>query len=159
VVDDVLERLSSRGEQAVVALLDLDRLKEINDLEGHASGDAAIRDVADALTESVSAWPRAMVGRLGGDEFCVVLPGCPLAEARRLLTEGLARVRAEGGPSVSIGLALAPSGTWAARDLLASADEELYRAKRAAHASQDTDRRRDAQVTRPRRHSTSPSPH
>ncbi len=151
-VDDVLERLSGRGQQTVVALLDLDRLKEINDLEGHASGDAAIRDVADALSEAIMSWPNALVGRLGGDEFCVVLPSCPPAEAGRLLTEALNRVRADGGPSVSMGLAQSPDGPWSARDVLAGADEELYRAKRAAHAAQDAlERRHDPRVSRPRR--------
>jgi diguanylate cyclase (GGDEF)-like protein len=154
VVDDVLDRLSARGEPIVLALLDLDRLKEINDLEGHASGDAAIRDVADALSESVTTWPRASIGRLGGDEFCVVLPGCPLDEARRMIGDALARLQADGGPSVSMGLAIAEPGNWAPRDLLAAADEELYRAKRAAHAVQDRLERRDGRVARPRRQPT-----
>jgi diguanylate cyclase (GGDEF)-like protein len=160
VVDDTLERVSARGEQAVVVLLDLDRLKEINDAEGHASGDAAIRDVADTLTEWVGPYPKATVGRLGGDEFCVVLPGVQLDEARRLIRDALAALEERGGPSVSMGLASIGPGRWAPRDLLAAADEELYRAKRAAHARADqADRRRDPPMTRPRRQTSTPTPH
>jgi diguanylate cyclase (GGDEF)-like protein len=160
VVDDVLERLSGRSTQTVVALLDMDRLKEINDFEGHASGDAAIQRVADTLSKGVASWPNATVGRLGGDEFCVVLPGCPALEARRLLAGALARLRAEGGPSVSMGLATTGTGPWVPRDLLAAADEELYRAKRAAHAGHErADRRRGAGAQRPWREISSPRGH
>jgi diguanylate cyclase (GGDEF)-like protein len=159
VVDDVLERLSARGEQTVVALLDMDRLKEINDLEGHASGDAAIQRVADALSTGVASWPRATVGRLGGDEFCVILPLCPVEEAHRLVTDALTHLRDEGGPCVSVGLAATNAGGWAPRDLLAAADDELYKAKRTAHASQDrANRRRGPRLDRPRRHISTPTP-
>jgi GGDEF domain-containing protein len=89
-----------------------------------------------------------------------VLPNCPLEEARRLVQEGLARLRERGGPSVSVGLAMVEEGPWAPRDLLAAADEDLYRAKRAAHAGHDqTELRREPRVTRPRRHSSSPTAH
>lgn len=158
VVDDVLERLASRGEQTVVVLLDLDRLKEINDLHGHASGDAAIREVAETLTESVTAWPTATVGRLGGDEFCVVLPGCQLDQARQRVQEGLAELRERGGPSVSVGLAMVEAGLWAPRGLLAAADDELYRAKHEARADRDrAERGGDTRVNQPRRPSIGPT--
>lgn len=141
-VDDVLDRLAARGEPAVVVLVDIDRLKEINDSFGHAAGDVAIRQVADTLAASVRSWPDATTGRLGGDEFCVVLPDCTAAGARGLLRDALVRLRAGGGPSVSLGLARA-EGSWEPRNVLAAADEELYRAKRAAHdARPAADRRR-----------------
>jgi diguanylate cyclase (GGDEF)-like protein len=159
-VDDALDRLSAGGKKAVVALLDLDRLKEINDAEGHASGDAAIRDVADTLSEWVAPFPKAIVGRLGGDEFCVVLPNFHLEDAAQLIHDALAQLKARGGPSVSMGLAISGSAPWAPRDLLAAADEELYRAKRAAHARADQiDRRRDLSLVRSRRHSSRPTAH
>jgi len=158
-VDDVLERLSARGEPTVVVLLDMDRLKEINDLEGHASGDAAIQRVANVLAEGVASWPHATVGRLGGDEFCVVLPGCQTDEAHRLLAGALSHLMERGGPCVSMGLAASHPGGWVARDLLAAADEELYRAKRTAHANLDrTNRRRGSRFDRPRRELSTPMP-
>jgi len=159
VVDDVLQRLSARGEPAVVVLLDLDRLKEINDLHGHASGDAAIQDVADTLSEWVGTYPEATVGRLGGDEFCVVLPDCQPEDAQQLIEDALEQLHSRGGPSVSMGLAATGPAPWAPRNVLAAADDELYRAKRAAHARADrADRRRSGwPATPPWREKSSPT--
>ena len=140
-VDDVLDRLAARDEPAVVVLVDIDRLKQINDSDGHAAGDVAIRQVADALSAAMLCWPEATTGRLGGDEFCVVLPGCTDAGARLLLRACLNRLESESGPTVSIGLAQSGAG-WRPRDVLAAADEELYRAKRATHSVHTLDNRR-----------------
>jgi len=158
-VDDVLGRLSTHDDPAVVALLDLDRLKEINDLQGHAHGDIAIQDVADTLSECVAPYPGSTVGRLGGDEFCVILPGCPLDEARDLINDALEQMKERGGPSVSVGLALGEP-PWAPRDVLAAADDELYRAKRAAHArAEQGERRHDWPATPPWRQRIIPTAH
>jgi diguanylate cyclase (GGDEF)-like protein len=157
VVDDVLERLSARGEQAVVALFDLDRLKEINDQNGHASGDAAIRDVADTLSEWIAPYQGATVGRLGGDEFCVVMPNFRLKDARRLMDDALRHLHQHGGPSVSMGLAVTGPAPWAPRNVLAAADDELYRAKRAAHARADRADRRRWPAPPPWRENSSPT--
>jgi diguanylate cyclase (GGDEF)-like protein len=143
-VDDVLDRLAARGEETVVVLVDIDRLKDINDTHGHAAGDVAIRKVADALSGVTGSWPAATVGRLGGDEFCVVLPECTVPTARALLGDAVEALRAQDGPTVSVGMA-GSGPRWQPRDVLAGADEELYRAKRAAHsARRSTDRRRTA---------------
>jgi diguanylate cyclase (GGDEF)-like protein len=133
-VDDVLDRLSARGAATVVVLLDIDDLKEINDASGHAAGDAAIRQVADCLSAGVVAWPQATIGRLGGDEFCVVLPECTAEEGRQLVAAALGQLQRQHGPAVSLGLAATRSPRWSPRGLLAAADQELYRAKRRAKA-------------------------
>jgi GGDEF domain-containing protein len=92
--------------------------------------------------------------------FAIVLPGCPADEGRRLVQDVLAQLKAYGGPSVSMGFAIAEAGTWMPRDLLAAADEELYRAKRAAHDSKArADRRRESRQARRRRETVSPAPH
>lgn len=150
-VDDVLDRLGGTGERTVVALLDIDRLKEINDTRGHAAGDAAIRKVADILSTGASVWPQAAVGRLGGDEFCVVLPACTLPEALALLDSALDTLRTAGGPTVSKGLAISGSARWSPRDLMATADKNLYLAKRHAHAALEREDRRHARPPSPRR--------
>jgi diguanylate cyclase (GGDEF)-like protein len=149
-VDDTLDRLSARGEATAVVLLDIDGLKQINDAQGHAAGDVAIRLVADVLTAGVVSWPGATIGRLGGDEFCVVLPGCPVTEARRLLKEALAALEDKGGPAVSVGLARG-GARWRSRDVLQAADEELYRAKRGAHSAKARRDRRRPVEPRPSR--------
>ena len=91
-VDDALARLSAGCEAAVVALLDIDGLGDLNETVGDSAGDAAIRQLADALVRAVADRPGATVGRLGGDEFCVVLPGCTTEEVERLLRSALARL-------------------------------------------------------------------
>ena len=150
-VDDVLDRLAARREPTVVVLVDIDRLKEINDALGHAAGDVAIQQVADTLVASVVSWPEATTGRLGGDEFCVVLPGCTATGARGLLRDALGRLRANGGPTVSMGLVRVEE-SWEPRNALAAADEQLYRAKRATHdARPDADRRRTTKPADARR--------
>ncbi|HEX8205566.1 MAG TPA: HD domain-containing phosphohydrolase, partial [Solirubrobacteraceae bacterium] len=86
----IAEAIEERRDVALL-LCDVDNLKEINDAHGHAAGDAAIRQVADTLSASMLPWPGATIGRLGGDEFCVVLPGCTAAGARGLLRDALSR--------------------------------------------------------------------
>ena len=56
-----------------VALVDVDSLKAINDVFGHAAGDAAIRAIGNALRDG---FPLSCVARVGGDEFCILLEGC-----------------------------------------------------------------------------------
>lgn len=158
-VDDVLDRLASQGEQAVVVLLDIDGLKDINDVRGHAAGDTAIRQVADWLAQAAAVLPRATVGRLGGDEFCLVLPDCTMSKARQFLDDATAALRREGAPAVSIGLSVGGPGPWAPRDLLAAADEELYRAKRRTHILRNRpERPHTGKRTRSLRPSKGPAP-
>src|SRR6185295_13084356 len=76
-VDDALDRMSQSGVPASVVLLDVDLLKEVNDTLGHAKGDEALIRLADALSRDLPALPGSSLGRLGGDEFCVVVPECP----------------------------------------------------------------------------------
>lgn len=68
--------------QHALCLLDLDQFKPINDRFGHEAGDALLRAIAVALAGKVRA--SDMVARLGGDEFAVVLPACPIDQAREL---------------------------------------------------------------------------
>lgn len=77
--DDALDRVSretaTRDEPLCVALLDLDEFKRVNDLHGHAVGDAVLRATADGLRSAVRRDDTA--ARLGGDEFGLLLPGLP----------------------------------------------------------------------------------
>lgn len=119
----------SDGEDGTVLFLDLDRFKAINDAAGHATGDAVLSHVATALLR------HGRAGRLGGDEFCVWVPGGIeraeaaareiIADTRRLL-EGAKLPGA--GFGTSVGIAEVRAGE-ALEDLLARADRALYRAK------------------------------
>lgn len=116
-------------------LIDVDELKRINDRQGHAAGDVALRRVAAALARTLRSTD--LGARWGGDEFVFLAPNSPgsaafrMAERLRLELEQPSR---EGGPwaTVSSGVAtldpLSPFGDESA--LLAAADAALYQAKR-----------------------------
>jgi diguanylate cyclase (GGDEF)-like protein len=127
-LDDALGALAAAGTPVALALVDVDLLKEINDSEGHGHGDQALIRLADVLSAQVGTAPGALVGRLGGDEFCVVVPHQDRPGLDRLVAAALSTLAGSGGPAVSIGTAEAV-GAWQPRTLLARADEALYEAK------------------------------
>ncbi len=82
--EQTLTQVAQEMEPYTIISLDLDRLKQINDTQGHQAGDSLIRGFADILYETFT--DALLVGRMGGDEFVVVMKG-----ADRNLTEGLIR--------------------------------------------------------------------
>jgi len=140
----VLRRVQDLGDGSdgvVLALLDLDKFKEVNDGLGHSAGDDLLRLVAQRLDPTLSS--SDVLGRLGGDEFAVVgrVPrGRPAAEHAGLLGQRLRSAFAEpfevGGLSlhveVSIGVAHSGGGQGVSRSvLLRQADAAMYDAKRS----------------------------
>src|SRR6266702_370159 len=121
------------GRPLALIYLDLDDFKRVNDAHGHVTGDAVLRLVADAMRQAVRA--ADIVGRLGGDEFGVLMPetdGAVAHAAALRLASGI-RTVFRGTPSVtaSIGV-VSVTGTEAGTDeLLRKADEAMYEAKRA----------------------------
>ena len=127
-----LARVAFGGPRPVVALLDLDRFKQINDERGHLSGDRALRAVARCLEASLR--PGDWAARWGGDEFLIVVVDARVDHALGALervraTIGSARVDGLPPISVSIGVALSRPGD-DAEHILARADRALYRVKR-----------------------------
>lgn len=122
------------GAPAVVVVADLDHFKRINDTFGHAAGDQAIAAFGRVLRQSFDF--RAVIGRLGGEEFAVLLPGADLAvargaaeAARRILRELSAEERGTSEViTSSFGIAAMEKGESLA-DLLRRADTALYDAK------------------------------
>jgi diguanylate cyclase (GGDEF)-like protein/PAS domain S-box-containing protein len=103
----------TKGESLAVLCLDLDRFKEVNDLFGHAAGDAVLQTVASRVTAVLD--ERQMMARLGGDEFAVLMPGIANpAAASRLAEAILEALRTTSDTpdinsiSTSIGIALYP---------------------------------------------------
>jgi diguanylate cyclase (GGDEF)-like protein len=123
--------LADRGGRSVsIALIDLDRFKRVNDLQGHAAGD-------ELLVALGRAWGTELRGsevlaRFGGDEFALVMPGAALGGA-----EGaLGRLRAATAAEWSVGVVEWEGGESLDR-AMARADAELYRAKRSRRACED----------------------
>jgi diguanylate cyclase (GGDEF)-like protein len=120
----------------VLLMIDADNFKQINDNHGHLTGDAALLDICAAIQRTTR--ERDVVGRIGGEEFGVFLPGADRAEALRVaerIRSEVARIefrsaRDERIPlSVSIGGASHHDGSTLS-DLLRAADHRLYEAKR-----------------------------
>ncbi|KMO38658.1 diguanylate phosphodiesterase, partial [Methylobacterium variabile] len=121
------------GRPLAVLCADLDRFKEVNDLFGHAAGDALLRSVCAAITGVLG--PGQMLARLGGDEFAVLAPGLDAGAAESLGEAILAALRQDDtGPAgaiaaASLGIALYPHDGEDAEILMVQADTALYRAK------------------------------
>lgn len=139
-----LRRELARAERESLPLtlvfLDLNRFKQLNDTYGHQAGDAALCEVAGCLSRACRATDLAY--RLGGDEFCILLPSTDLAESRAFLDRLAAcwtRRDAGGIPlTVSIGQAQVAAGRTVVPDeLIRVADASMYRAKARARATGD----------------------
>ncbi|MBN8488836.1 MAG: diguanylate cyclase [Burkholderiales bacterium] len=134
----VLQRLAEalhRRQPPAVALIDLDHFKQINDQHGHAAGDQVLRDFAERLQHALRRSDAC--GRVGGEEFLVVLDGLTITDAQEVMQRLLLTVR--GGRALpalpgfvytaSIGLVHARPGE-RPEDVMARADLALYAAKR-----------------------------
>ncbi len=125
------------GTALAVLLIDLDGLKRANDTHGHLVGDSTLIAFADLL-RSVAPEP-ARVGRYGGDEFLIVLPGAGIEEttliAQRLQERASAGVLvvepAQITPQFSIGFAVFPHDGMTQRELIAKADAAMYAMKKS----------------------------
>jgi diguanylate cyclase (GGDEF)-like protein len=118
------------GSPALI-LCDIDDLKQVNDQGGHAAGDRALCRTAEALVAAAALYEDAVVGRFGGDEFCVLLPSGSAEDARSLALEAVRRLDAVGGERISCGVAARTELASRPAALLRAADEAQYRAKRA----------------------------
>ncbi len=134
-LDQEIQSSLETGRRLAVLCLDLDRFKEVNDLFGHAAGDAALqlvtKRIAGVLDES------QILARLSGDEFAILVPELSNPTvAGRVAENILEALQAEGessaaGPpvSASIGIAICPDDATDRQALLSHADTALYRAK------------------------------
>lgn len=130
------EEVGGRAGRQWIAVVDLDDFKRVNDLHGHAAGDAVLQEVAAALLAGVR--EEDFVARVGGDEFAIILPRCDRATSAALgerLIAAVERAAADAGygdcgVSATIGVAPQELGG-AAADAFEAADLALMRAKDA----------------------------
>jgi diguanylate cyclase (GGDEF)-like protein len=131
-----LAKLTRSSTAVAVLFLDLDRFKVVNDTSGHLAGDSMLREVAKVLRDAVR--DSDTVGRLGGDEFGMLLMGCPLEKARQIADDVC---RAVGdyrfvwkdkifNIGVSVGLVEISRESGTIEELLAAADSACYVAKK-----------------------------
>ncbi|MGY1697490.1 diguanylate cyclase [Geodermatophilus sp. SYSU D00814] len=118
----VLAAAGRAGEPVTVALLDLDGFKAVNDTGGHAAGDALLRSLASSWRSELRR--SDLLGRVGGDEFALCLPGSDTAATADLLQ----RLRAVSAGPWSAGTATARPGE-DLDEVVARADAALYRQK------------------------------
>lgn len=136
--EDLHQRRQREGESCALLLLDIDYFKAINDAYGHEAGDRVLTHVVAACGRNLR--QRDVLGRLGGEEFAILLPGSTarsghgVAEKLRALVEDL-RVEVGGDRrincTVSIGVAELKAEDETPAEAVARADAALYRAKQA----------------------------
>jgi diguanylate cyclase (GGDEF)-like protein len=130
--EQLVDHATAGGSGALI-LADLDHFKSVNDTYGHAGGDVVLRRFAEACTATVRSTD--LVGRYGGEEFIMLLPGASPERAELITKEASRRLAAFATvdrmkmPTVSYGISMYHSDTSEADDLIAAADAALYVAK------------------------------
>jgi two-component system cell cycle response regulator len=133
---EALFEVTPKAGQLALLFIDVDRFKSINDRLGHNTGDSVLALIAQKLEAALR--PADVVGRYGGDEFLVGLPGCTAQDAaviaeRIRLSIGEEPGIVDGGEpvriSISIGVAGIENGAADLATLIGMADEAVYRAK------------------------------
>lgn len=134
-IDSVIAASRRRGKPVALALLDLDYFKDVNDTHGHVSGDAVLREVAKRIEDTLR--QEQIVGRIGGEEFAVLLPDTTPPQAlvaiervRKVIEERPFELPSGAKVAITIcgGIAALPDGA-PVTQALQQADRAMYRAK------------------------------
>ncbi len=134
---EILFSQARRAEQPLAVLMfDMDRFKEINDAHGHAAGDETLRSVSERIKPLLR--ESDVAARIGGEEFAIILPNTLAKEAFQLcrrLREALSQLAVRIGDELlvvtaSFGVAVSEQGEGDIDQLLRSADDAMYQAKR-----------------------------
>lgn len=134
-LEQALMRAHHEGQQHALCFLDLDRFKVVNDTCGHAAGDELLIQLVARLKQQVRS--NDLLGRLGGDEFGLLLENCPLDKARSIAEEIRHTVnnfvfvweKQSFGIGVSIGMVTIDANSGTLSEVIAMADAACYSAK------------------------------
>jgi GGDEF domain-containing protein len=170
-LESELERARRLNQPCALLMIDVDDFKGVNDLYGHPTGTEVLRRIAQTMTATVRGMdlvgrgrdpdqePEPVVGRYGGDEFEIALPGTSrdgaLKAARRIIAAVQSQCLVIGvnaiRPAISVGIAVYPDDALDAQELHIRADEALYESKRTGKGR--------AVLCRPRRKPQDPRTH
>jgi diguanylate cyclase (GGDEF)-like protein len=153
-LDQALTEILNAGRELSVALLNLDRFRQVNNYLGHAVGDIVLTEVAQRLQRLASAH-QCRLARLGGDEFAILMPDCDLGRSTQIarwaiqaMEEPLIVAGQAIDVSGSIGIALAPEHGTDRKALLSHADLALHCAKKTRSNFQVFEPRMQASASR-----------
>lgn len=150
IIGKELQRASRDGSVGVLAFVDIDDFKSINDMHGHQTGDDVLRAIAGKLIATSKAFVEraggsesAIVSRVGGDEFAVIIPGIGdtdatagyLDEMLQAISEIGGELGLEAGCSASVGCAIYPEQGASQKSLMRHADIAMYQAKKTGKNS------------------------
>ncbi|HUH00152.1 MAG TPA: EAL domain-containing protein [Gammaproteobacteria bacterium] len=155
-LDDVLKFTRTGSSGHVLCYLDLDRFKAVNDTSGHTAGDNMLRELAGILKEKIR--DSDTVARIGGDEFGILLIGCPLDKARQIADDVCAAIRDYRfvwrdkifTVGASIGLVQIGPESGSIEDCLSAADSACYIAKQQGRGRIHVYSARDEAIARQR---------
>jgi diguanylate cyclase (GGDEF)-like protein len=124
---------SLRSDQPMcLILIDIDDFKQVNDTHGHLMGDNVLKHIGELINQSVREMDLA--ARYGGEELVIVMPKIELPEAKKVvqrIRQDIARLRVDQlSVTVSVGVAQSGEKTINSEQLISSADQALYTAKR-----------------------------
>jgi len=133
------KKIQRKGSVLSLLMIDIDYFKNYNDQFGHSAGDIVLRTISQTLTEVFKPVSGSVIGRFGGEEFCVVLPSLAKTEALTYAEKLRGEIektkiilrRVETNVTVSIGVSAFPEDAIEEMELILKADRALYAAKQA----------------------------
>jgi len=131
VADAAAQAALDSGAETCIVMCDVDGLKQVNDQLGHGEGDELLRLVGDVLREAAATLPGSTAARIGGDEFCLVVPGASKRTVTDAMSATVAVAPLPHGAAISWGVASSVGEHATVSSLFRAADFAQYHVKRA----------------------------